>query len=42
MDLTHCERMAEDGADIIALDIPAAADDLGSTAAMSRSTASGA
>jgi SDR family mycofactocin-dependent oxidoreductase len=30
---THCERLADEGADIIALDIPAAATDLGVTAA---------
>jgi NAD(P)-dependent dehydrogenase (short-subunit alcohol dehydrogenase family) len=28
----HCERFAEEGADVIALDAPAAADDLRSTA----------
>lgn len=30
---THCERFADEGADVIALDIPAAATDLGVTAA---------
>jgi SDR family mycofactocin-dependent oxidoreductase len=30
---THCERFADEGADVIALDIPAAAADLGVTAA---------
>jgi NAD(P)-dependent dehydrogenase (short-subunit alcohol dehydrogenase family) len=29
---THCERFADEGADVIALDIPAAADELGDTA----------
>jgi NAD(P)-dependent dehydrogenase (short-subunit alcohol dehydrogenase family) len=30
---SHCERFADEGADIIALDIPSAATDLGVTAA---------